>query len=157
MNKKRGIGLNGKLPWRCASDLSHFSKTTIGEGKNAVIMGRKTWESLPKKPLPQRLNVVLSRNPDWDDLKQTPTIVDKSIADAIGTCIAGGVDIAWIIGGANLYDEAIKECRLDGCVVTYLDNEIECDTIMPDFPSYWKPSNILELPCKSGKIVEYET
>lgn len=157
MNKTRGIGLNGKLPWKCASDLAHFSKTTIGEGRNAVIMGRKTWESLPKKPLPGRLNIVLSRNPDWDDLKQTTAIADKSIEDALGTCIAGGIDVAWIIGGAKLYEQVIKECRLDGCVVTHLDNEIDCDTIMPDFPASWKPTNTLELSCNSGKIVEYDT
>ena len=157
INKTRGIGLNGKLPWKCASDIAHFSKTTIGEGRNAVIMGRKTWESLPKKPLPGRLNIVLSRNPDWDDLKQTSARADKSIADAIGTCIASGIDVAWIIGGANVYEEAINECRLDGCVVTHLDNEIDCDTVMPDFPASWKPINIFNLPCKSGKIIEYET
>jgi dihydrofolate reductase len=157
MNKTRGIGVNGKLPWKCASDLEHFSKTTIGQGRNAVIMGRKTWESLPTKPLPERLNIVLSRNPEWDGLKQTTAITVENIADAINTCIAAGIDDIWIIGGAKVYEEVIKECRLDGCVVTHLNNEIICDTVMPAFPASWKPINFFDLPCKSGVIIEYET
>ena len=58
--KKFGIGLNNKLPWRIPEDLKHFSKTTIGKGNNAIIMGRKTWESIGSKPLPKRHNIIIS-------------------------------------------------------------------------------------------------
>ncbi len=61
--KNRGIGLKNALPWHLKKDLVRFKKLTIGDGDNAVIMGRNTWNSLPKKwkPLPKRTNIVLTR------------------------------------------------------------------------------------------------
>ena len=58
----RGIGKDGAIPWSCKSDMRYFSKQTKGNGYNAVIMGKKTWDSLPRKPLPGRANFVLSRS-----------------------------------------------------------------------------------------------
>ena len=55
-----GIGYKNKLPWHIPEDLKHFSKTTIGNGNNAIIMGRNTWESIGSKPLPKRHNVIVS-------------------------------------------------------------------------------------------------
>ena len=75
MCKNNGIGMNNKIPWKISEDMVYFSKKTIGkytssddDKKNAVIMGRNTWESLPKKykPLPNRLNVVLTRSRNVD-------------------------------------------------------------------------------------------
>ena len=62
----QGIGTDNQLPWHCAEDMAYFKSLTIGNQKNAVIMGRKTWESIPEKfrPLPNRLNIVLSKNRD---------------------------------------------------------------------------------------------
>ena len=57
-----GIGYNGELPWHIPNDLKRFSKLTKGKGNNAVIMGRKTWDSLPVKPLPNRVNIILTSN-----------------------------------------------------------------------------------------------
>jgi dihydrofolate reductase len=65
VTKSMGIGHNGMLPWKVPADLSHFSRTTIGEGRNAIIMGRKTWESLPVKPLPKRINIVLTTDSSY--------------------------------------------------------------------------------------------
>ena len=70
MCKNNGIGLNNKIPWKISEDMHYFSKKTSGNypgdgnKKNAVIMGRNTWESLPKKykPLPHRFNIVLTKN-----------------------------------------------------------------------------------------------
>ncbi len=62
-----GIGFNGKLPWRCKSDLREFSKLTKGNGNNAVVMGRKTWESLPNA-LKDRTNIILSNKSELPNL-----------------------------------------------------------------------------------------
>ena len=59
LNEKNGIGLNNQIPWKCPEDLKFFKEMT---NNNIVIMGRKTWESLPNKPLKNRINIVLSRN-----------------------------------------------------------------------------------------------
>ena len=61
------IGQGNELPWKLSSDLSRFKKLTEGDGFNAVVMGRKTWDSLPERfrPLPERLNIVMSRNTGW--------------------------------------------------------------------------------------------
>ena len=64
--RNRGIGFKNKLPWKLSSDMNRFKNLTIGDGNNAVIMGRNTWESLPQKfkPLPKRSNIVLSTKYD---------------------------------------------------------------------------------------------
>jgi dihydrofolate reductase len=69
--KSHGIGRDGKLPWRLTKEISYFARITTkapDECVNAVIMGRKTWESIPTKfrPLPRRMNAIISRNPDYD-------------------------------------------------------------------------------------------
>ena len=74
-----GIGSNGSLPWKLPNEMRHFSKLTTGGGKkNAVLMGRKTWESIPAKfrPLPGRFNVVLSSQQDYD-IKSDPNAAIK--------------------------------------------------------------------------------
>ena len=62
VDNQNGIGLNNTLPWYNKEDLKYFSKVTKGDGNNAIIMGSNTWKSLPKRPLPKRLNVILSKN-----------------------------------------------------------------------------------------------
>ena len=69
--KKFGIGFKNKLPWRVPEDLKHFSKTTIGKGNNAIIMGRNTWESIGSKPLPKRHNIIVSstiEKPEYENV-----------------------------------------------------------------------------------------
>ena len=63
INKNNGIGMLNKIPWRLPSDLRYFKEITNSLGSNSVIMGRKTWDSLPFKPLPGRKNIVLTTNP----------------------------------------------------------------------------------------------
>ena len=61
------IGRGGRLPWKLASDMARFKRLTEGDGSNSVIMGRKTWDSLPDsfRPLPERVNIVMSRDTGW--------------------------------------------------------------------------------------------
>ena len=94
MSSNRIIGTNGKLPWHYSADLKRFKRLTVGK---TVIMGRKTWESLPIKPLPDRRNIVITRS-NLDDVD-----CFRSISEALTTC---GGDV-WFIGGAGIYKEAL--------------------------------------------------
>ena len=93
------IGKNNSIPWHYSADLKRFKRLTIG---NTVIMGRKTWESLPIKPLPNRRNIVITRSP----IEEIDCF--QSIDDALQTC-EGDV---WFIGGAGIYEEAMKKADL---------------------------------------------
>src|SRR3990172_2849902 len=118
-DKKMGIGIGNKLPWKLAGDLKYFSETTTkaSPGKmNAVIMGRKTWESLPEKhrPLAGRLNVVLSRNelPLPDGVLRASSLDDAFEKLSAPPRHEGGlrradVDEVFVIGGASLDEQAI--------------------------------------------------
>jgi dihydrofolate reductase len=100
-DRNRAIGKNNTLPWRSPADLRHFKEMTKG---HAVIMGRKTWESLPFKPLPGRQNYVLSRQPQ--DL--TGAIPCQSLQDALLLAGYGNPTKVFIIGGQALYEQAAR-------------------------------------------------
>lgn len=118
------IGSEGKLPWRCPPDMTYFNKkttTTQSESKaNVVIMGRKTWESIPEKfrPLPDRLNIIISQKifeaePGYEKYQLPPTVkVFPDLDRAL--CYLGYDKIAqqfiedvWVIGGGELYSQAV--------------------------------------------------
>lgn len=101
------IGIDGKLPWDCPEDLLQFKDITSGPGK-AIVMGRNTWESLPKKPLPNRLNIVVSSKPELVTGTNENVIIAGSIDDAVQIAHNLGVLELIFIGGKAIYDEAIK-------------------------------------------------
>lgn len=127
-----GIGKDGSIPWKDSLDMKWFSYVTTKEyipGKrNAVIMGRVTWDSLPKgyKPLPNRLNVVITRNP----LFNTPLAdVQCSLVDAITTCMGNEeVGRVFIIGGSSIYEEVLKDKRLSEVYISRIPGNFKCDT-----------------------------
>ncbi|MDL9981184.1 dihydrofolate reductase [Microbacterium sp. ASV49] len=129
------IGANGGMPWHVPEDLAHFKELTMGA---PVVMGRRTWESFPDRfrPLPGRLNIVVTRNADWqaegavragslDEALADAATVDRAIADA-----AADAGTVWVIGGAQLFAEVIG--RADVLEVTELDLEVSGDTFGPD-------------------------
>jgi dihydrofolate reductase len=101
------IGIDGKLPWDCPEDLLQFKEITSGPNK-AVVMGRNTWESLPKKPLPGRLNIVVTSNPKNVTVYHDDLFVVRSLATAIGFGRMKGIEEMFFIGGKAIYDEAIN-------------------------------------------------
>jgi dihydrofolate reductase len=103
------IGLDGKIPWRHPGDMRRFKRLTVG---TTVVMGRLTWESLPKKPLPERRNVVLTSHP----IEGVDSYPD--LAAALASC-EGDV---WVIGGARAYEEAMKHADL--LDVTYVPDHV---------------------------------
>lgn len=98
------IGKNDGLPWRLRADMLRFKRLTVGEGNNAVLMGRTTWESLPEayRPLGERLNIIVTRNEDY-----VIEGADACLSIESGLSVAEGnkSDICWIIGGANVYEQ----------------------------------------------------
>jgi dihydrofolate reductase len=130
------IGLNGKMPWHLPEDLAHFKRTTLG---CPVIMGRKTWESLPPRfrPLPGRLNIVISRQNDFFagqvgiGLQQAPSL--QAALDMASQ--QTGVSNVWVIGGAQIYAQALP--LASKVVVTPIDAKFEGDAFAPTLDSHW--------------------
>ena len=125
------IGHQGQMPWHLPEDLAHFKRTTLGA---PVIMGRKTWDSLPQKfrPLPGRTNVVITRQRDWT---APGAIVAHSLGDAIVQC--GAVDTIWVMGGANVYAQALPLAYQ--VVVTEIDADFEGDAYAPILGEQFQP------------------
>lgn len=128
------IGLHNALPWHLPEDLAHFKQTTLGA---PVIMGRKTWDSLPPRfrPLPGRRNVVVTRQPAW---RAEGALEAHSLDQALALCRQGGASDAWVIGGADLYAQALPQAR--SAVVTEIDADFEGDAFAPTFGPEWQAS-----------------
>ena len=116
------IGREGGLPWHVSSDLKLFKEITLGK---PVIMGRRTWESLPRKPLPGRRNIVITRQADF--VAEGAELV-HSVDEALAVC-AGEADVS-IIGGGQVYAEAMS--RTDRIYLTRIHLEVDGDTFLPE-------------------------
>tara|TARA_B110000438_G_scaffold272862_1_gene291812 strand:+ start:1397 stop:1909 length:513 start_codon:yes stop_codon:yes gene_type:complete len=102
MDEDGCIGNQGDLPWRLKSDMVRFKSLTEADGFNAVVMGRKTWDSLPEsfRPLPERVNIVMSRDIGWS---HNDAEVALYHGRAIEIAYAEACDECWVIGGAQIY------------------------------------------------------
>ncbi len=123
------IGNQGGLPWHLPEDLAHFKAKTAG---CSVIMGRKTWDSLPPKfrPLPGRVNLVVTRQPGW---QAEGALRTASLPEAIALCPPG--KDAWIIGGAEIYAQSLPLAH--SAEVTEIDADVPGDVFAPQFGSLW--------------------
>jgi len=128
MDKNRVLGLKNDIPWHIPHDLKRFKKITSG---HTVIMGRKTFESLPG-PLPKRRNVIITSRKDYT----APGIeVVKSIEDSIRTADKNQEN--FVVGGANIYEQFLPFA--DKLYMTHIDAEFEGDTYFPEIDySKWK-------------------
>ena len=125
------IGVGGQLPWRLPEDMAHFRAKTHGA---AVLMGRKTWDSIPERfrPLPGRINIVLTRQPHWAADGATPI---KSIAQALALPQLQGHSDLWVIGGNEIYQAAMPHaCSAE---VTEIHAEFAGDVMAPAFDASW--------------------
>ncbi len=129
MANNRVIGIENRLPWKLPADMKWFRLHTLGK---PVVMGRKTFESFGSKPLPDRLNIVLTRDKTY---QAEGAKVVHSIDEAIN--VAGEVDEIMIIGGASFYQQMIP--RADRMYLTLVEMEPEGDAWFPPFEeSDWK-------------------
>lgn len=131
--KNRVIGKDNDLPWRLPDDMKYFMQTTKG---HHVVMGRKNFQSLPPKfsPLPHRTNIVVTRQLNF----QAPgCVVVNSIDDAIDKAAGANETELFVIGGAQIYEQALA--KADRLYLTEIDAEVEGDTHFPKIdPSKWK-------------------
>ncbi|CAH7373142.1 Dihydrofolate reductase [Vibrio chagasii] len=139
-----GIGIGNKLPWHVPADLAHFKSETSGL---PVVMGRSTYDSLPIKPLPNRQNIVLTRDGSFRPLD---VVVLNSINELMGS-----FEVAYIIGGASVYEQFIGIA--DEIIITRLHLSVECDTFFPEFESlYTLVESRSEFCAKSGVAMDIE-
>jgi dihydrofolate reductase len=121
------IGRDGGLPWRLRSDLQLFKANTLGK---PILMGRKTWDSLPRKPLPGRLNLVLSRDLKFE---AAGAVVSENFSEALGIAREqaedDGVDEVCVIGGVGLFELSLPKAKR--LYLTEVDAEPEGDAHFP--------------------------
>src|SRR5271163_4973465 len=127
------IGRDGALPWRLKSDLALFKALTLGK---PVIMGRKTWESLPKRPLPGRMNIVITRDGSYAEqaIARGALICerfDEAVQIAREQAEEDGADEVCVIGGAALFELALPRARR--LYLTEVEAEVEGDVTFPPF------------------------
>jgi dihydrofolate reductase len=127
LDTQRGIGVNNTLPWRLPEDLAHFKRITSG---HPIIMGRKTFDSIGK-PLPNRRNIVITRNPAWrHDGVESVGSLEAAVA------LVGEAE-AYIIGGAQIFAHGLA--ITDRLIVTEINKKFDCDTFFPPLdPKQWQ-------------------
>lgn len=128
------VGINNSLPWHLPEDLKYFKRTTSGK---AIIMGRKTYESIGR-PLPNRTNIVISRNPDFSaEGVVIVASIEEAIKHAESVNTINGVDEVMIIGGAAIYQASLP--MADRLYLTHVHANVEGDAYFPkvDFDQ-WK-------------------
>jgi dihydrofolate reductase len=123
------IGREGGLPWRLRSDLQRFKATTLGK---PCIMGRRTWDSLPLKPLPGRLNLVLSKDESFEPKGAVACLtLDEAVEIAREQAVDDGIDEVCVIGGAGLFAATLP--RAKRLYLTEVEAEPEGDVFFPAF------------------------
>ena len=124
------IGRDNTLPWHLPEDLAHFKRLTLG---CPVIMGRKTWDSLPPKfrPLPGRSNIVITRQTDWHSRGAIPA---HGLEAALSLCAQA--EHVWVIGGAQIYAQALPLAST--VEVTEIDVDFDGDAYAPALGSEWR-------------------
>lgn len=145
VDRNNGIGIKNAMPWKLKSDLKYFYNITSSVSdtnkQNAIIMGRKTFESLPVKPLPKRLNIVLSSNLSL----QLPLNVvrSQSLDDAIAK--ASDCENVFVIGGGILYEVALNHPWARYLYLTKINHKFDCDAFFPALPPNIVAESISEL------------
>lgn len=124
------IGRDNSMPWHLPEDLAHFKQLTNG---HPVVMGRKTWDSLPPRfrPLPGRTNIVVTRNADWS---ADGVLRADSLEAAIATARQHGEQV-WVMGGAQIYAQALP--LADSVEVTIIDQHFDGDAYAPTLGAEW--------------------
>ena len=123
------IGKDGTLPWRLKSDMALFKATTLWK---PIIMGRKTWDSLPRKPLPDRLNLVLSRDGSFEPKGAVACErFDEAVAIGREQAEDDGAEEVCVIGGAGLFELSLPKAKR--LYITEVEADPEGDTVFPAF------------------------
>lgn len=161
IDQKRGLGKNGVLAHSLKQDMQFFkqqtSSTQNSNLQNAVIMGRKTWESIPPKfrPLPNRVNYILTRQPS-PNLPNSFSSLEEAIQDANQR---NDIENIFIIGGSQIYNLSIQSQIPTKILLTQINHDYDCDVFLEDFPEDYKLTNSSDL-LKEGnttfKFLEFQ-
>lgn len=163
VDQEFGIGKGGGLPWKLSGDLKKFKEITTStrspEKQNAVIMGRRTWDSLPEKfrPLPGRINCVLTRNPDL----ALPSALIKgssltAIIQQLKEKFGEGIEQVFVIGGGEVFRQCLKEIPCEKIYLTQLMSSFDCDTFFPRPLTGFKKTFQGELLTEAGISYRFE-
>lgn len=145
--KNRAIGNNGKLLCHIPEDLKRFKKLTEN---NIIIMGRKTYDSLPNKPLKNRINIVITNQ----DIELDGCIVVHSIEDSLKESKKYNDKEVFIIGGAKIYEQFMD--KADKLYLTYIEEDYEADTFFPELVGNWKVVNVKKGEWGNYIFADYE-
>lgn len=154
--ENNGIGFKNTIPWFIRNDLKYFSKNTRGEsGKNAIVMGRTTWETIPKRYLPGRKNIVLSRSLTQDDIPdkvRNRVTVLPGFQEVFNFFKEKDYEEVWIIGGTTIYEQFYEQYNslIDKILITRIHKEYTCDVFFPDVSKDFAVT-------KSTEITELDT
>ncbi len=132
LGRNRAIGYQNQLPWRLPADLQHFKQLTMG---HHMLMGRKTFDSIGR-PLPGRTSIIITRQPDYN---VAGCLIAHSLAEAIALAKERGEQEAFVIGGAEIYAQALP--LTDRMYLTWVEAEPEADAFFPVFDeNEWETS-----------------
>ncbi len=139
MDSKRGIGKDNKLPWSIKEDMERFRSLTRG---HPVIMGRKTFESIigyRGKPLPDRINIVITHSVSLARSHLASVVITHSLLEAIEIAQKSpGADEIFIIGGGQIYKEALDKDYVNKLYLTIVEGDFGADTFFPDYSQFKK-------------------
>ncbi|WP_382303730.1 dihydrofolate reductase [Herbiconiux sp. UC225_62] len=137
------IGQGGGIPWHLPEDLARFRELTSG---STVVMGRRTWESLPERfrPLPGRRNVVVTRQDGWEapgaEVVHSVDDALSGVDDALGAANGGTGETIWVMGGGDIYRQALP--LADRLEITEVDLDVDGDTVAPTIGEGWRRSTV---------------
>ena len=151
INDLGGIGNVNQLPWKSKVEMDYFKKTTIGNGNNAVVMGRKTFDSMNQRPLKMRRNYVFTRDASISDLYDADIVVESNIDNIL--LLDRVFDDVFIIGGAEIY--RLFAPYIDTFYVTQIHNCVLCDTFFPVDLIYYKEELLQELVDEHMQLLSF--
>lgn len=153
MDNERGIGKNNDLMWHLPADMKFFKETTLG---HIVVMGRKNYDSIPERfrPLVDRENVVLSRNTDY-------LAENCQVFHSLEACLEAYKNeterYVYIIGGGQIYKEALQLNCVDELFITHVDHVYGADTFFPEIDeNTWKSSIVFSHPADEKNAVAFQ-
>ena len=149
--KNFGIGFQNNLPWKLKSDLRKFKHLTIGNGNNAVIMGSNTWKSLPKQPLTNRFNCILSTSLEVDNDNSK---VFNNVDTLIDFTKSNNFDDVWVIGGEKIYNLFLEKDLVESIYLTKIYEKYICDTYF-NYPITFNITNSSRMMSEKDIIYNY--
>lgn len=159
-DEKLGIGKSGTLPWKLPKDMAYFKRvtTTVRDTakRNAVVMGRKTWDSIPAKfrPLPDRLNIVISRQ------SNLPLPEGVSLANDLDSALkaanSANIENVFVIGGGEIFRAAIQDPACKHLYLTDIHADFDCDVFLPNYQQDFVPAPGAESSVERDNGIEYE-